>query len=178
MRIIFIFLIFISLSNGFDFESLQDGLRAKKIEGNFTQIKVIKNFPAPFISSGEFSISDSKTLIWKNIKPINETIKIDENGFFTLDENSKWKKVNQSMDKDIFLDLLSIKKDSLQKIFSLDLKGDSSLWILVLKPKENILKEIFDAIKISGDSFVREFELNEKNGDKSTIKFTNLKKTL
>lgn len=173
------FLIFICMLiglNAFDLKSLQESLKADEIEGNFTQTKIIKNFPIPFKSSGTFKIVKSNELIWKNIKPINDTIKMDKNGLFTLDKNGSWIKSEQNMDKGVFLDFLSLNEDSLKRIFIPNLEGNESSWTLTLNPKNNILKEIFNFIKIKGDSFIRSFEIKEVRGDKSHIKFTNLKK--
>lgn len=175
MRII-LFLFICSFVYGFDLNSLHVNLKADKIEGNFTQTKIIKDFPLPFKSSGTFKIVKSKKLIWSSLKPVRERIKIDENGLFILDENNTWIKSKQDINKGVFLDLLSLNEKSLNKMFTSELSGDMSSWSLLLKPKENLLKQIFDNIKLSGDEVIRELNINEKRGDKSIVKFENIKK--
>lgn len=171
-----ILLFFVTLVNAFDLNSLSQSLKSQEIEGNFTQVKSIKDFPFPFKSSGTFQIVKSKKLIWKSLKPVKESIKIDKDGLFVLDSNNSWVKSKQNIDKGIFLELLSLDQKSLDKMFLVDLKGDKRSWDLTLKPKESILKQIFDFIKLSGGEYIKGIYIHEKRGDKSVIQFTNLKK--
>lgn len=176
MRKVLLFFTLFAFAFSFEMKELEKELKAKYIDGNFTQIKSMKNFPMPFKSSGNFKIVDSKELIWKTIKPIENQIKIDENGIFTLDENQKWQKTNNSMDKGLFLDLLSMNEDSIKEVFNINLRGNKKSWTLVLKPKNYLLKEIFNSIKINGSDTIKSFDINETRGDFSHIDFFNTKK--
>ncbi len=170
-------LIFLCCSLSFSLE-IKDlsRVRAKYVEGNFTQIKVMKNFPIPFKSSGKFKILNSNELFWTTATPIKNEIKIDSNGIFILSENNIWKKMDNSVDKGILLDLLLLNEKSIKDIFKLNLKGDISNWVLELKPKNFFLKKIFNFIIVSGGEDIKRLDINETRGDFSRIDFRVIKR--
>ncbi len=155
----------------FDLKELEKSLHVEKIEGNFTQIKTIKNFPMPFTSSGEFKILHSKTLFWTTQKPIQNQIKIDQNGIFEKNEKNQWIKTSQ-IDKGIFLDLLSLNEKKINEIFTSSLKGSKEAWELELEPKSFFLKKIFEKIKLQGSSHIKSFDINQTSGNLTHIDFT------
>ncbi|MBS9782798.1 MAG: outer membrane lipoprotein carrier protein LolA [Arcobacter sp.] len=170
MKKIYLIIFCFCASFAFDLKDLEKNLHVEKIDGNFTQIKNIKNFPMPFKSSGEFAITGSDTLFWNTKIPIKNQIKIDKNGIFTQDENQKWIKTSQ-IDKGIFLDLISLNKNKLNETFTHKLKGDKKKWTLELEPKSFLLKKIFNDIKIQGSSKIKSFDINETSGNFTHIEF-------
>lgn len=172
-KFIMIFFSF-AFSFAFSLNDLQNNLNHKNIDGNFTQIKYIKDFPSPFKSSGKFAIKGQNELYWDVLSPIENKIKISKNGIFIW-QNEKWEKVEENVDKSIFLELFSLDENRINDLFSYKLDGNKNNWILSLYPKNFIMKKVFNDIKINGGDFIKSFDINETSGDFSHIKFKVLK---
>lgn len=145
--------------------SLQDlsYLKEQKIAGKFTQIKKIQGFEKELVSSGEFRL-ENKTLFYHIQSPINQQLKMNEQGVFVL-ENGAWLKQSKDYDKSLFLDIIELDFEKLQKSFKITLKGDKNAWSVQLKPINLVLEKIFDKIEIYGSKRVEKVILIEKNGD-------------
>ena len=121
-------------------------------------------FDEPIKSSGEFEIKN-KELIWHIKEPIENSVKIAQNGIFSL-ENGKWElQKNSLMDKELFLAIFSLDFSVLQKDFDISLSGESGAWELNLTPKSLLFKEIFKNITIKGGEMVREIATTNAQGD-------------
>ena len=59
----------------------------------------------------------------------------------------------------------------MEKQFELSLDGTEKQWTLHLTPKTAVTRQIFNRIDISGDSVVRKIELDEKQGDRTVMRF-------
>ena len=77
----------------------------------------------------------------------------------------------QSQQVGLFLGLLSGDISAIESQFSLNLTGTEENWTLQLMPSSLLMKQIFDSIKIRGGETVKEIELNEKQGDRTLIRF-------
>ena len=67
--------------------------------------------------------------------------------------------------------MLSGDISAIESQFSLNLTGTEENWTLQLMPSSLLMKQIFDSIKIRGGETVKEIELNEKQGDRTLIRF-------
>ncbi len=162
LNILILFLIHLSLLNALNLEDLSY-LKHQKIAGSFTQIKKIQGFEKELVSSGDFKL-ENKSLFYHIKSPINQQLKMDESGVFVL-ENNDWIKQSKDYDKSLFLDIIELDFDKLQKSFKITLKGDKNAWSAELEPLNLVLQKIFTKIEIYGSKRVEKVILIEKNGD-------------
>ena len=73
------------------------------------------------------------------------------------------------------MDLLSGNTEGLSGQFTQSLDGTADNWTLTLNPSASVLKQIFQRIVIKGGQTVNQVTLNETQGDRSEILFSNLR---
>lgn len=174
MRIIFILFSFSLIVFGFDIKDLANSIKKDNISGEFNESLHLEGFEKPIFSNGEFFIRN-KELLWKIKKPIENTVKISQDGVYQLDEN-QWIKLKDSLfDKEMFLNIINLNINELNKTFSIALSGDKSSWKVVLNPKSVIVKKVINKIIISGGTFVKKIEFYSSNGDLTVNEFYNVK---
>ena len=172
MRILLSFLAFCGLVFGLEVGELN--LKTDNISGKFNEEMILGGFDEPIKSSGEFEIKN-KELIWHIKEPLESSVKIAQNGIFSL-ENGKWElQKNSLMDKELFLAIFSLDFGVLQKDFDISLSGESGAWELNLSPKGAIFKEIFKNITIKGGEMVREIAITNAQGDETRTLFSDVK---
>lgn len=172
MKIILTVLLTFSSCFGFDFSQIKQ-LIPPKASGKFTQSKQISGFSAPIKTGGEF-VLEPDFMLWEVKTPIQSSSKISKDGIFVLND-AKWQKSSANVDSELMLALFSLDENRLKKSFDMHILGDESSWSIMLKPKNLILKEIFDVIKITGAKHVDEIYIKEMQGDETLTKFYDLK---
>lgn len=168
MRILLFFL----FSFCFCFEIDDINFKTEQISGDFNQSKILVDF-GEIKSSGIFQISKDE-IFWTTKKPILAEIKINKEGIFEK-QNGIWIKNSYDFDKKLFLNILNLNYDELKKDFDINLQKNGKKWKIKLNPKGKILQKIFENIEICGENFIENFNLTEKDGDKTLINFYNVK---
>lgn len=140
-------------------------LRANEMRANFTLNKTLKGFERTLVSSGEFYIKQNE-LYYIVKSPINSVMKINKDGVF-YEDNGTFKKSEGNYDKGLFLSLINLNFNELEKNFNAILSGDEKKWQVILEPTNIWLKKIFTHIIIKGGANVERIELLEINGDSS-----------
>ncbi|MGF6147923.1 lipoprotein chaperone [Kingella potus] len=148
------------------------------VQGAFSQQRYLKSLAKPLATSGAFTLVPKKGLLWQMQKPFDTTLRVRSDGIMQW-TGSAWrnpnaKQIGQSRQIQLFLDLLGGNTQGLEKQFDLALSGSEKQWTLRLTPKTAITRQIFDHIAISGDSVVRKIELNEKQGDRTVMQFSQI----
>lgn len=174
ISLIFIFLASVLNVYALSFDELEKNMVSDNINGDFNQEKIITGFPNPIVSKGTFSIKN-KELLWVTEKPRKSTIKINANGIFSLSESSKWNKIQGQYDKSMFLDIVNMDFNKISSFFNIKLSGTADKWVMILNPKTHIAGKIFKNITINGGKYVSLIEIVEENGDKTIMKFLNVK---
>ncbi|MEM0515868.1 hypothetical protein WCN91_10670 [Pseudoalteromonas sp. YIC-827] len=64
-------------------------------QGTFSQAKTFAGFNQPFISQGEFTLSDEQ-LLWHTLTPIDSLLKIDGDGVFERQADGQFRRQGQS----------------------------------------------------------------------------------
>ena len=172
-KVIIIFFIFLSnLVLALDFKDLN--IKTDNISGEFREVMILNGFDEEIESFGEFKIKN-KELFWTIKKPLENSIKITEQGIFFL-SNNKWEKQKNSlMDRELFLAVMQLDFKRLQKDFEISLQGDKLNWQLNLRPKSKLLKEIFKNISIKGGQIVYDIEIINAQNDITKTWFKNVK---
>ena len=148
------------------------------VQGAFTQQRYLKSLTKPMTTSGAFTLVPKKGLLWQMQKPFATTLRVRADGIMQW-TGSAWtnpnaNKLGQNRQIQLFLDLLGGNTQGLEKQFNLSLSGTAQQWTLQLTPKTTITRQIFTRIDISGDSVVRKIELNEKQGDRTVMQFSQI----
>lgn len=154
-------------------DELKSNIKTQNIDGNFTQTKILSGFANPFKSYGNFALKENE-LIWHTFKPINAKVVINEKGIFEQ-RGEELISIGQNFDKKLFLSIVKLDKEELEKEFSLEIAGLKEGWRIELKPKNILLKNIFSHITISGDKFVEKIELFEISGDTTINEFYDIR---
>lgn len=144
------------------------------IQGQFVQQRYLKSLPKPLQTTGQFALQKQTGLFWHVQKPLDVQLHVRPNGIAQWDKKT-WRNSSQSgqaAQVKLFMAVLGGNTQELSKQFDLDVSGSLKQWTLTLRPKTNIMKQVFQNITIQGDQVVRQVELREKQGDRTVMKFT------
>lgn len=144
------------------------------IQGQFVQQRYLKSLPKPLQTTGQFALQKQTGLFWHVQKPLDVQLRVRPNGIAQWDKKT-WRNSSQSgqaAQVKLFMAVLGGNTQELSKQFDLDVSGSLKQWTLTLRPKTNIMKQVFQNITIQGDQVVRQVELREKQGDRTVMKFT------
>ncbi len=168
-------MLFSGLSSAFSQQDLIALLqKSQNIQGGFTQQRFLKSLSKPIVSQGKFVLLANKGLLWQMQQPFAVDLRVKKDGIMQWN-GSQWvanNKLGQSEQINLFLGLLSGDISALSAQFDLQLSGSSQQWRLTLTPSSLLMKQIFNHIIIKGDGLVREIELDEKQGDRTLILFS------
>lgn len=147
----------------------------QNVQGTFVQQRYLKSLSKPMTTGGRFVLQPQKGLLWQMQKPFAVTLRVTPSGMAQWNGKS-WAATGgnaaaQAKQVRLFLDLLGGNTDGLKKQFDMRLDGTPKQWQLRLNPKTALMKQVFDGIEIRGDRVVRQVELNEKQGDRTVMKF-------
>lgn len=159
-------------------EKVQERLVLDKVvSGRFQQDKYIAVLPQPLRSEGRFSYDPEQGLDWETLSPIANRLRFNEQGIVqTVDSKVVWEvdagqpavvTISQVMSS-----VLAMNWEVLQEYFMLSGSVSADSWQLHLEPREAVLKQVVDAIAISGNRDVESLTLMEANGDRTEIKFS------
>ncbi len=168
-------MLFSGLSSAFSQQDLIALLqKSQNIQGSFTQQRFLKSLSKPIVSRGKFVLLANKGLLWQMQQPFAVDLRVKKDGIMQWN-GSQWianNKLGQSEQINLFLGLLSGDISALSAQFDLQLSGSAQQWRLTLTPSSLLMKQIFNHIIIKGDGLVREIELDEKQGDRTLILFS------
>ena len=167
-----------ALTADFSLDTFKATLQAEKqsIAGHFVQERHLKNLAQPLRSSGHFVLVPEQILLWQLEKPFTLTLRVRSDGVAQQDAQGQWQPTAQnSRQMALFMALLGGDIAALQSEFTPNLSGNADNWQLQLTPKGALLQQIFTQIVLSGDTYVREVQLFETQGDRSVLQFLDLK---
>ncbi len=152
----------------------------QSVQGDVQQKRFLRSLEQPLLSQGKFVMQTDKGLLWETISPIASTIRITPEGMMQKDAAGNWQPLQQQgagskSQIRLFLDLLSGNTRSLSGQFNQSLEGSADSWTLTLTPSTAVLKQIFQRITIAGGQTINQVTLNETQGDRSEILFSNLR---
>ena len=168
-------MLFSGLSSAFSQQDLIALLqKSQNVQGGFTQQRFLKSLSKPIVSRGKFVLLANKGLLWQMQQPFAVDLRVKKDGIMQWN-GSQWvanNKLGQSEQINLFLGFLSGDISALSAQFDLQLSGSPQQWRLTLTPSSLLMKQIFNHIIIKGDVLVREIELDEKQGDRTLILFS------
>ncbi len=139
-------------------------------EGRFQQEKRLKILRKPLISTGTFTYHQSKGVIWKTLTPMPSLLLVNEAHLVT----GQGEQAVPPAFGNVFKALLGGELNRLTESFDITGKEQKSSWQLQLTPKDELLKKVISTILLTGDTELRQLELQEVNGNLTRIGFTQI----
>ena len=166
-------------AHAFDGRELTAQLQAPKaVQGRFTQQKYLRTLDKPVTTSGRFALRPGHGLFWHLQKPFELRLRVRRDGISRQDAQGQWRangsQTAQAAQVKLFMAVLGGDTAELQRHFDLALSGDARQWQLTLTPKTAVMRQVFNKIVISGGQLVQKVELDEKQGDRTVMQFTQL----
>ncbi|PVZ84306.1 hypothetical protein C9426_23710 [Serratia sp. S1B] len=149
------------------------------VRAHFDQTRSIKGLPQPLRSQGEMVIAREQGLLWDQKTPFAMTLMLDDarmvqviNGqapqVITAQNNPQMFQFNH-----LLRALFQADRKVLEQNFRIDFqdKGEGR-WMLKLTPITTPLDKIFATLELSGQHYLETIQLNDKQGDRTTIIFS------
>ncbi|MBN8226613.1 outer membrane lipoprotein carrier protein LolA [Corallococcus macrosporus] len=158
---------------------------APLVRGQFEQKKSVAGFKKPLVSKGDFLLARDQGVLWNTRTPFASTLTLTRKSLsaeqgaggaaYHLDST---KEPALAAVNELLFALLSGDVASLQKRFKVEgaLVGTAG-WKLELTPTDAGLARVFKHIRLEGDGYVRQVQLDETRGDSSVITFEQLAQT-
>ncbi|QDQ29361.1 outer membrane lipoprotein carrier protein LolA [Chitinimonas arctica] len=156
---------------------------APVLRGDFEQRKTVGGFKQPLLSRGDFLLWRDHGVLWQTRKPFAASLVLtrktllarqaDGSAAYRLDSRAQpaLAAVNE-----LLFALLGGDIATLAKRFRIEgeLQGKEG-WQLQLTPLDDGLARVFQRVRLRGDRYVRQVDLEEANGDSSQIRFEQLR---
>lgn len=150
------------------------------LRGKFEQHKSVAGFRQPLRSSGDFVLSRGLGLLWETRQPFAATLVLtgkrlsSQQGSASLSLDSVQEPALAATNQLLFA-MLSGDVGKLSDSFAVagELDGQTD-WQLRLTPQEPGMARVFKQIELKGAQYVFEVSLDERNGDNTRIRFSEL----
>lgn len=149
----------------------------QQVSGTFQQKKFLTVLPQPLHSNGRFSYDQRDGLVWETLAPIPNRLVFDRQGIRqSMDGKTIWEVEAQQPAvvtiTRVISSVLAADWQTLQTYFDLSGTVGEAGWELSLVPRDDVLKQMVDSIRIRGDRVLASMVLMEANGDRTEIRFT------
>uniref|UniRef100_UPI0028B056C3 outer membrane lipoprotein carrier protein LolA n=1 Tax=Atlantibacter sp. TaxID=1903473 RepID=UPI0028B056C3 len=149
------------------------------VRAHFVQERQIKDMPQPLRSSGEMIIARDNGLLWQQTAPFPMTLMLNDSQMVQVINGQAPQVITAQTNPQMFQfnhllrALLQADRKVLEQNFRLDFqdKGNNA-WQLVLTPVTTPLDKIFAAITLNGSAYLDAIQLDDKQGDKTNITFS------
>lgn len=159
--------------------------QTQMLRGTFQQEKQVQGFKNPLRSTGKFLIARSHGVVWTTQKPFPSELAITRDrilnraadGSQQVEADARQQPGLRQVNALMFA-LMSGDVKALSNYFDPQptlLAGNS--WRLVLRPKANAMRKLFTQITLEGDRYVRQVNIEEHSGDRTTLQFSELSET-
>ncbi|WP_394754093.1 outer membrane lipoprotein carrier protein LolA [Crenothrix sp.] len=139
-------------------------------QGQFQQQKRLKILRKPLLSTGTFTYHHSQGVIWKTLTPMPSLLLINETHLLT----GQGEQAVPPAFGSVFKALLGGELNRLTESFDITGKDQKNSWQLQLTPKDALLKKVISSITLTGDTELRQLELQEASGNLTQINFTQI----
>ena len=153
-------------------------LQPEILQGRFEQSKQVAGFKKPLISKGDFLVARERGVLWRTQSPFPGELKLSRDEIIARQNGEVVFRLNASkepsvrMINSLLFSLLNGDITRLNELFQMDGSISGKSWQLQLTPRQATLGNIMRKIELSGDQFVRRIDLNEANGDQTSIRFS------
>lgn len=148
------------------------------LRGSFEQSKQIEGFKKPLLSAGDFIVSRERGVLWRTIKPFPSVLKLTRDEIVASQGDAVTFRLSADTEPSVriinglMFSLLNGDVAALGKQFAISGSTTLDEWSLDLKPRQAAFAKLIRAIALKGDAHVREIAIDEANGDKTQIRFS------
>lgn len=155
------------------------------LRGEFEQDKRISGFKNPLRSQGSFLLARDKGVLWATAKPFPSEVALtrdrilsrQRDGSTRTEMDARKQPALRSVNLMMFA-LMSGDVEALSSRFDIQVQAQAKdAWRITLRPKPGALARSFESIVLDGDRYVRQVDIAEANGDRTQLKFLNLRET-
>lgn len=149
--------------------------------GRFDQTKTLAGMKKPLASNGRFCVVAGKGVLWRTLKPFPNTLRLtrDEIVHFQGERVAMRLEARQEptvrMINSVLFSLLSGDLGQLDKLFEVDGSAAPASWKVALKAREPALAKAIGAIALDGGAYVKNIQIDEAGGDRTSIVFSDIK---
>jgi hypothetical protein len=154
---------------------------AKAVRGRFLQRRYLAGLAKPLESSGTFLFAREAGIEWHTEKPFDSQFLLTESRIRQRDEGGDSLEISATdqpalaVVARVFFALFALDVNSLSHDFELyGREAGNAGWELGLKPRAEALGSVFRHAQVRGDSAVRTVTLEDGNGDRSEIEFSDV----
>ena len=151
------------------------------LEGNFTQDKYLHALDATLTSTGMFSYRRKVSVRWETLEPIQSEFLMTPSEIISRQGEQELFKMNAgdnpviSILNKIFFSVLTAEWENLAQYFQIaDTTIEKESWQVELLPLDKTILQVVQRVELKGDLFLRKIILHEKDGNRTTIHFSDL----
>lgn len=146
------------------------------VRADFSQSRAIAGMAKPLLSSGQLLIARDKGLWWRQAHPFTLTLVLDDKRMVQVMNDQPPQIITAESNPQMFQfnhllrALFQADRQVLAQNFVTDFTDlGNARWRLVLTPKSTPLDKLFHTITLTGREYLEGIELNDRQGDLTTI---------
>ena len=181
----FCLLLLLLSANGFaagSFDQLKQITTATgDLSGSFTQDKYLNALDATLTSTGTFSYQRKVSVRWQTLEPIESEFLMTPTEMVSRQDDQELFRMKSGDNpiveilNRIFFSVLTAEWESLSQYFQVvDGTIEAEHWQVELIPLDNSILQVVSRVELKGDRFMRTIILHEKQGNRTTIDFSDL----
>jgi len=156
-------------------------LKYKEVNGNFKQVRNLKDLKLSLESEGDFRFKLPFDLDWNQKKPFVMDLLMTPDKIVQKNADGSEQVITKAQQPVIFtfsssfLGIFAGDKTAIEKTFTYQVSLKGNKWMMNLEPKDELLKKAVSKVQINGAEFVETVEVTEKSGNTTHIQFSKVK---
>jgi hypothetical protein len=147
------------------------------VRANFEQQKKLASLNKTYVSKGTVLFSKNAGVLWQIQTPVKADLIVTPKKLVQKTQRTysqiEVEKTPYGSVATMFLQLMSGNETALAKNFNVvSAEYSPTAWNVVLTPKSNLFKKLFDRVDAQGQRYVNKIVIQEKAGNSTTIRFT------
>ncbi|MFZ6649489.1 outer membrane lipoprotein carrier protein LolA [Undibacterium sp. TJN25] len=170
---------FLPMSHAADLAASVRGalVQSPVLRGEFEQSKQVAGFKKNLLSRGDFLVAREHGVIWRTREPFASLLKLTRDEIVATQGGEIAFRLSASKEPSVriinglMFSLLNGDIQSLAEHFRVDGSASGKTWKLLLTPRNPALSKMISQVELAGDQYVRNINIAEANGDKTSIHF-------
>lgn len=151
------------------------------LAANFTQTRRMPALTKPFIVNGRLFYQRKAGLLWRIERPYQHVYLLEPERITEISAEGR-RKIRDARDmpalkhiNEIFQSLMRADLDALSRHFLIQSSGDDVRWRLVLKPRQDTVRQSLSEIVAEGGAHLEDLRILGANGESTQITFTRIR---
>lgn len=169
-------------ASGISFETLAQKTRnPDMLQGLFHQEKYLAAFELTLDSSGQFVYQKGRSIHWQTLEPVENELILTPDSIVNRQGGEELMRLDAaqgdaiSVFSQIFFAVMTAQWEQLERYFSLEGQADGDDWQVKLTPTDNRFSQLIRSVELSGKGFMEQVVLHEQSGNRTQIRFTDLR---